>query len=182
MIKKSYLKMTQDNYLSQDSVFWDFHETEFRSNFKQAKYRLDFLYRLLKRNIKGGKILDVGFGDGYLLKKINDSGRYTCYGIDISEKNIRLSRQLFKEEQRNIEIRLGIIEEIPFDTQCFDTVIASEVLEHIPEKNIKLALKEVHRVLKSDGIFLLTVPAYENLKDSLCHCPKCKHTLSQMGS
>ena len=47
---------------------------------------------------------------------------------------------------------------LPFRDGCFDAVITSEVLEHIPDDNAALA--ELHRVLKPGGIFAATVPAW----------------------
>ncbi len=45
---------------------------------------------------------------------------------------------------------------LPFDSNSFNSVIATEVLEHCPNPNV--ILEEILRVLKPDGFFLLTVP------------------------
>jgi len=45
---------------------------------------------------------------------------------------------------------------IPFESDTFDTVFATEVLEHCPEP--KMILGEANRVLKSGGVFFFTVP------------------------
>lgn len=50
----------------------------------------------------------------------------------------------------------GNVMQLPFRTRIFDTVIATEVLEHVPEPGAALA--ECHRVLKPDGVLYLTVP------------------------
>lgn len=45
---------------------------------------------------------------------------------------------------------------MPFENQQYETVFATEVLEHCPRPEI--VLKEVHRVLKTGGVFFFTVP------------------------
>lgn len=45
---------------------------------------------------------------------------------------------------------------LPFESKTFDTLICSEVLEHIPDVNN--AILEFHRVLKKDGILILSTP------------------------
>lgn len=48
--------------------------------------------------------------------------------------------------------------DLPFDDESFDTVTSTEVLEHVPEP--LRALKEMHRVLRQDGILIITVPMH----------------------
>lgn len=45
---------------------------------------------------------------------------------------------------------------LSYDDESFDLVITSETLEHVP--NIDMALREVHRILKPDGMHVFTVP------------------------
>jgi SAM-dependent methyltransferase len=52
---------------------------------------------------------------------------------------------------------------MPFDSDSFDCVIATEVLEHCPEPSV--FLDEVFRVLKKDGVFFFTVPFLWNLHE-----------------
>lgn len=47
---------------------------------------------------------------------------------------------------------------LPFEDDCFDTVILSEVLEHVPVQNLETFLHEIKRVLKSSGTLLASTP------------------------
>jgi SAM-dependent methyltransferase len=47
---------------------------------------------------------------------------------------------------------------VPFNDRSFDTVVSTEVLEHVPDP--LRALKEMHRVLKSGGHLILSTPMY----------------------
>jgi len=100
-----------------------------------------------------GNILDAGCGRGLLLKKIvNKYGNVNLFGLDISPKLCEIS----KENNPGADIVLGDIENLPFDDNKFDTVFMTEALEHLLDYN--KALKEVGRVLRSGGDFIVTVP------------------------
>ncbi len=49
----------------------------------------------------------------------------------------------------------------PFDDCSFDIIAAREVLEHVCPKNILGVMGELHRILKSEGALILTVPYYK---------------------
>ncbi len=51
---------------------------------------------------------------------------------------------------------LGKVEALPFLDGCFDSILCTEVLEHLPEP--QEAMKELKRVLKEDGYLYLSVP------------------------
>jgi len=46
--------------------------------------------------------------------------------------------------------------QLPFDSGFFDRVLAIHVLEHLP--NLPAAIREVHRVLRTDGQFVVVIP------------------------
>lgn len=99
------------------------------------------------------KILDVGCGVGLGLRLINLLYPHKkLYGVDISERAIdRLKRDL-----PNAILKCEQVPPLSFSDNFFDTVICTEVLEHL-EKPQDL-LKEIARVLKDNGDFLVTVP------------------------
>jgi SAM-dependent methyltransferase len=53
---------------------------------------------------------------------------------------------------------VGDIEQLPFDDYSFDTVICTQVLEHIPDP--QRAVGEFYRILRKDGICVITVPFF----------------------
>lgn len=53
-------------------------------------------------------------------------------------------------------IRSEDLRRLSYEDNCFDIVLTSDVLEHVPD--YRLALHEISRVLKPDGVFILTVP------------------------
>jgi len=103
-----------------------------------------------------GKLLDVGCGKmpyrEFILKHSNVS---EYVGIDIESA---------KEYDAAIKPDLlwdGI--ELPIENESYDTILATEVLEHCPDT--ELVLKEIFRVLNSGGVFFYTVPFLWNLHE-----------------
>lgn len=100
-----------------------------------------------------GKILDVGVGLGRLLDLLPDS--YEKYGMDISLNYLKHTKQ------KNIKVCMSLIEDMPYNDKYFDTIICTDVLEHVLDLND--ALKNIFRVLKTNGILIIRVPYKENL-------------------
>jgi glycosyltransferase involved in cell wall biosynthesis/SAM-dependent methyltransferase len=89
-----------------------------------------------------GNVLDVGCGRGYLMKHLLAHG-VSVTGIDISDYAV--SNPLSECAGR---IFRGDALDIPYPDGAFDWGISFSVLEHIPEKDLMRALKELKRVCK----------------------------------
>jgi len=98
---------------------------------------------------KKSRLLDVGCGMGHtsmLLSKIVETT-----GIDMSEVGVKIAEKTVPGK-----FIVGDVCKIPFESAYFDYVIMKDLLEHV--ENDTLAIEEVTRVLKKDGIFVLYVP------------------------
>ena len=103
----------------------------------------------------GEKVLDLGCGDGYysyLLSQIPLNLKLT--GIDSHKEAIETARTLVPKIKATFII--GDAEKLPFAKDSFDKIIMSEVIEHVND-DMKV-LREARRVLKKDGILVLTTP------------------------
>ena len=103
-----------------------------------------------------GKLLDVGCG----------KMPYREYILQNSSVNDYIGLDLYQAIQYDDEVQPdcrwdGI--EMPFENESFQTVIATEVLEHCPDPLI--TLKECFRVLQKGGTFFFTVPFLWNLHE-----------------
>jgi SAM-dependent methyltransferase len=106
---------------------------------------------------KGLKILDAGCGAGGMMKRLKKFGE--VQGIDISPEALKFCRKRGLKE-----IKLASIEKIPFENESFDLVTSFDVLYHQWVENDSAAYKEIYRVLKPEGYFLIRVPAYNWLR------------------
>ncbi|EKQ52025.1 MAG: methylase involved in ubiquinone/menaquinone biosynthesis [Methanobacterium sp. Maddingley MBC34] len=99
---------------------------------------------------KGGKILDIGCGDGKGLLKLKEEG-WETYGVEISDLAAKYVR-----EKYGLNVFTGIVEDAGFEDEFFDAIILSHVIEHLSDP--KTTLTEVNRILKNDGMFTISLP------------------------
>jgi len=98
-------------------------------------------------DVKNMKILDVGAGTGRLALRLANFGAEVTV-LDISEEMLK------KIKDSRLKIVIGDAENLSFDDECFDIVIATFLIVHI--KDLDRFFSEVYRVLKPGGIFLVT--------------------------
>lgn len=108
------------------------------------------------KDLKGGTVLDAGCGYAFFLSALDK--KWVKYGIDASVSLVDYIKQNYPE----INIRQGNLEEDVFDANRFDLVFSHGVMEHII--NPDLIIRQFYRVLKPNGILILTTP---NI-DSFC--------------
>jgi SAM-dependent methyltransferase len=105
---------------------------------------------------KGEAVLDIGCGAGVdtlvAAMMVGPEGRVT--GIDLIPQMLKQARtNLEKTSLKNVTFQEGSAEELPFPDGTFGVIISNGVFNLIPDK--AKALREVFRVLKSPGRFLL---------------------------
>lgn len=110
-------------------------------------------YLAAKPIIEDKVVLDIASGSGYGTKILAESAKYV-YGVDVNETAINYSKKHYSG--KNIEYLVGDGESIPLGDASVDIVVTFETIEHI--KDYKKFLKEVSRVLKKDGLLILSTP------------------------
>lgn len=107
----------------------------------------------------GGKTLDVGCGAGRTTIPLFEKG-YEVIGLDFAKKMIMAAKSL----NSTIDYRVGNILSTRFDDQEFDNILFSFnglMLLGTYGERLK-AVKEIHRILKSEGNFIFTTPYLDN--------------------
>ena len=118
---------------------------------KRAVETFDKLYKnIILQNFQG-EILDLGCGDGSLVKALNNTDGIKATGTDLSY-GINFEK-----------------DSLPYEKNKFDIIIMYSVLEHLNDPaNIIL---ETKRVLKKDGSIILVIPNYKTTKESFYDDP-----------
>ena len=147
------------------------------------KKKLALKYRLARRTdevlkaIKGYKsdidslsLLDIGTADGLMLEKL-------CHELNIKMPvGSDFSAELLKTNPRHTShfVQADACE-LPFDDGVFDVVVATAVIEHVPEPAKMVA--ESHRILKNEGICIFTTPDpfFEHIATKIGHLKEEQH-------
>ena len=104
------------------------------------------------------RVLDVGCGSGWATRMLAEyafNGRVT--GIDISDEMVRVASAA-SQSQPNVDFEIASAEQLPFSDHEFTHAFSMESLYYY--RNIPKALKEIHRVLKPGGLFVVVVDLY----------------------
>lgn len=115
--------------------------------------------KIIRKYKPSGKILDVGCGQGFFLgyaKKYFDTS-----GLDVSVYCIKESK--CRTHLDNLLVCDAT--SLSYKSGSFDIVTCFDLLEHLP--NPELALKEIYRVLKNEGILIIRVPNISSIGATL---------------
>ena len=122
--------------------------------------------RLLARGIVGSRqaqrtrVLDIGCGHGALSLTLAESAGLDVVAMDVLESRVRsvAARKATRAPEAVARVRIirADAESLPFRSESFDAVVATEVLEHLDEPGRMLA--EAHRVLRPAGRYFMTTP------------------------
>jgi ubiquinone/menaquinone biosynthesis C-methylase UbiE len=105
----------------------------------------------------GRLYIDIGCGTGNYTIALANKG-LNFYGIEPSAKMLGIAR--LKHDK--INWLLARAEEIPLNDNLFEGAIATLTIHHWSD--VKKALKEIHRILKTDGKFVLFTATPEQMK------------------
>lgn len=106
---------------------------------------------ILKILEKQEKILDVGFGTGWLTNYVS---KKAYVGISYSQTEVTHIRKAgYKAYCLNLEEK-----SLPFKDNTFSCIFASHIIEHFEKSKLITIMKELSRVLKKNGIIILTTP------------------------
>jgi len=117
----------------------------------------DLVAELYDKNLKNnakGKLLDLGCGKVPL---------YNAYKQYITD-NICVDWENTLHKNEHLDFECDLTKELPFEDEEFNTIILSDVLEHIP--NPEVLWKEMARILSRDGKIIMNAPFYYCLHET----------------
>lgn len=118
--------------------------------------RYQMAARLIPKDRNGGKLLDIGCGRYPLfLARFPFAVKF---GLDKDPHPVNpavVSGQSLTLLTQDLESR----GDLPFEAESFDVVLMLAVLEHIAPDKLPVLLKDIHRILKKEGLYVVTTPA-----------------------
>ncbi|MFX0132194.1 MAG: class I SAM-dependent methyltransferase [Candidatus Hodarchaeota archaeon] len=138
----------------------------------------DFLYKgrstsrgflKLSKKYIGKKVLEIGGGDGsfYTLFKYKYKNKKEIISIDLVPK--------FKY------VRKGNTTQLNFKDCHFNTVVSSDLIEHLNDRDLDKCLSEINRVLKNGGLAIINTINKEDFRKTTITCPECGHKFHRYG-
>ena len=109
----------------------------------------------LEKHRKGGTLLDVGCGGGFLLNSF--SSKWEKHGIEFDATSARHANEVLK-----LNVKQGEVDEVSYPDNFFDVIVLRGVIEHMADP--KTMLKHLVGWLKQDGlIYITSTPNIESL-------------------
>lgn len=112
---------------------------------------------------ENSKILELGCGNGVLWQKNKQAIKenWDILLSDFSEGMLQSAKQNINNE--NIKYEIIDIQDIPYENESFDIIIARHMMYHVPD--IDKALSEVKRVMKPNGKFYVSTNGKDHLHE-----------------
>lgn len=132
---------------------------------KLARYHDDHDQRMRARAVSSlvdplcASLLDVGCGNGFITRQLKAR---RVVGLDLSQAALA---------EFEGEYVCGSADNLPFDDASFDTVVCTELLEHLPQHSFERATREMVRVARRQ--IVIGVPFRENLFGGMTRCAEC---------
>jgi ubiquinone/menaquinone biosynthesis C-methylase UbiE len=115
---------------------------------------------------KGKRVLDAACGEGYgsaLLARHAEK----IYGVDLDHQTISHAQEKYKDINNLEFIQASILSLQKFKDKSFDLIVSYETLEHLYEHED--LLREFSRLIKDDGLLLISTPDKKNYSDETGH-------------
>ena len=129
-------------------IWWDMHS---EINLELAN----------ENSSEGDFILDVGCGVGDYIIALSKNN-HMCFGIDpLYGVSLLKAQQKAKDENVNIPLIQGVSEKLPFKDEKFNLILHMSTLQHVDDQH--KTLSEIKRVLKDNGLLVVSVPLNENI-------------------
>ena len=106
----------------------------------------------------GCRIIDIGCGPANITRFLVNHG-YDVVGVDIASAMVIAANERARREKIKLKLACGDARHLPIKQSCFDAAIMLiGVIQHIPGHLMRVAaIEEVRRVLKPDGVLLLSI-------------------------
>lgn len=144
-------KYTEEYYLTRCGGFDKYRMNQFKPIYAKILNYLD---------VPKKSVLDLGCGRGEATVILAQSGYQHIDAVDFSASSLKLTKQTLEnfctaEEIGRVSYIQANANSIPKPDGSYNAIIQLDIIEHLPQKDIDLMLKETERLLKPGGMLLL---------------------------
>ncbi len=153
------MKFTGEFFIPYDAKEENSNNPELETEHKQR-------YLSILQMVEGKTVLDIACGEGYGTSILSSRARQV-FGVDINPDLVEHASRKYNQE--NISFLHGSASQIPLASNSVDIIVSFETLEHIDADTQNLFLAEVKRVLRINGVFIISTPNKKNYTDRYNH-------------
>jgi SAM-dependent methyltransferase len=138
------------NYGDMISLYRHYSDMEKQGHFADNSPDLDRLRAVIALTPTGSQVIDLGCNSGAFGSRLIKEKGCTVVGVDLAHELLVIARE------KGVNAVCAFAERTPFMAEVFDVVLCCELLEHVLHP--QLLLREARRLLRPNGILLITVP------------------------
>jgi SAM-dependent methyltransferase len=151
---------------AEESAWWQtFAELEYRFAWVQTSamqhiLRGRYIREIIRATPKGGRILELGCGTGWLCRELARFGASEVWGIDFSPAQIALAEAQAKAGGYSDRVQFLCDDGTRHDpaSGLFDCVVVHAFLHHLDKVEIQRILSSIPAMMKPDGVFVVFEP------------------------
>lgn len=141
MASKTFKKMNQEQVWDSIAESWN----NFRQKLSEELKYIDW---------KKGKLLDIGCGN---CRNLLSFKNLELYAVDFSSSMLKQAEKFCKKNNLKVNLKKSDMKKIPFRGNYFDYCLCLASIHHLNKKEANIVLKEIHRILKTNGQCLISV-------------------------
>lgn len=147
---------------SQARTYWDKTWNRFLKYHGMIAPSAKLVQHLFGHVPRHGVVLDLGCGEGRNSLYLSQVG-YNIIGLDLSFKAARVMKNNFFEEELKGLVLTGDARSLPLASESVDGILAHHLFDHLDRKSFFKAAEEAFRVLKPEGVMLLTMDSFSEM-------------------
>lgn len=105
-------------------------------------------------DISGYLAVDLGCGNGYMTRQLRDLGLH-MHAVDISYNALK---ELQKKDHTNIKPIQDYMPKSMLSDDCYDIVVAADLIAYLDPKEYRLFFSELARIIKEEGLLACSTP------------------------
>ena len=149
------------------SRFWDW-QSQYPEVYFTYRSGAEIVRSLRKYLIGRRRILDYGCGVGYLLPHLCQLGS-EVYGADLSPESVKRTNERLKGT--GSFWGAFTVSDLRRQGGRFDAILAVEIIEHLYDPDLEVALADIRAMLAPEGLAVFTTPNDEDREKNMVICP-----------
>lgn len=127
--------------------------------------RLDRTFALIEQHVSlpGQFVVDLGCGAGNFSLRLKEGGA-TVHAVDVAKNALALIKE---KKLTEIKVIHDCLPSTLLDDNVYDLVVCTDIIAHLPEKEHRLFVNELSRLVKEDGCIVCSTPIDIESEDAL---------------